>query len=159
MPLNDNQRRLRRAKQRERDSGRWLLDHDGADPRWAGITSSTGRVGHINQLQFDVVSRHYAGEVKNVKAPALLNKWWRQITEIALVQGKDPLIIWYPTNEVNVLGVPKKTKPFHIITEERHEQLLFKETIADGLVKFDAYGNLYTRCECPECPRHATPSR
>lgn len=84
-------------------------------------------------MRFDVVSKHYAGEVKNHKVPSQLWKWWQQIVDIAITHGKDPLIIWYPTNVPSkTIGVPKKVPPFHIISEERHEELLRKERIADG---------------------------
>lgn len=130
MPLSDVQRRLRKAKQSERDLGHWLQKHDAPDPRLRGIASSTGRVGHITQLQFDVTSLHYAAENKQVKVPSRLLGWWRQIVEIAATQGKDALLRIEPMNE----GLPRGINlELHIITADRHAELLRKEKIADGL--------------------------
>lgn len=125
MSLNEIQRRIKRSKQAERDVGHWLLRHDGMDPRWTNIASSAARVGHITNMQMDVVSNHYAGEVKNIKVPANLWKFWQQIVNIATQHGKDPLLAIVPTNEG--LGLRKHYPSMHIITEERHAQLLEAE--------------------------------
>jgi hypothetical protein len=133
MPISEQKRRLRKSKQAERDSGRWLLDNDGPDPIWQNVSSSTGRVGHITQLQFDVVSRNYAGEVKNIIVPARLFGFWLKIVSIASSHGKNPVLIIVPNNEHKQVGVPKKAPSLHIITEERHAELLRKERLADGI--------------------------
>ena len=127
MALNDIQRRIRKSKDTERDTGKWLQKHDGIDERWQGISSSTSRVGHITQLQFDVVSKHYACEVKNVKLPATILKWWLQIVGIAATHEKDALLVIRPSNVVSVRGIPKHPMSMHILTEERHAELLRKE--------------------------------
>jgi hypothetical protein len=132
MTLNDIQRRIKKSKRSERAGGHWLQKHDGIDPHWAGVASSASRVGHITGLQFDMVSPHYAAENKNVKLPATIFKWWVQIVGVANRHGKDALLRIEPTNEVTVLGVPKRVPSLHIITEERHAELLAKEKIADG---------------------------
>ncbi len=127
----DIKRRLRRSKNSERDLGKWLLKNDGPDPKWSGIASSTGRVGQITNLQFDCVSLHYAAENKQVRLPATMLKWWIQIIGVATLQGKDALLSIEPTNVVAVHGVPKKPMRMHIITEERHSELLRKERAYD----------------------------
>lgn len=131
--MNEIQRRIRKSKESERTLGKWLLKHDGDDPRWSGISSSTGRVGFITNLQFDVVSKTYAAENKNVKMPATYLKWWLQILDVARTQGKEALLRIEPTNDVKILGIPKKVSSLHIITEERHAELLRKEKLADSL--------------------------
>lgn len=123
--LSDQQRRLKRAKQRERDAGHWLLKHDGEDPHWKRISSSTGRVGHISQFQFDVISATYAGEVKNIKLPKKLIDFWIQIVQVAAGHHKEPALIIYPSNQdIIVQGFKKRLPAMHIITEERHAELL-----------------------------------
>ena len=124
MALNDIQRRIKRSKQSERDLGHWLEKYDGVDPRWVGIASSALRVGHITGLQFDCVSMTYVAENKQVKLPATIMKWWVQINQIAVTQGKEALLRIEPTNDVKVLGIPKRPSSLHIITEERHAELL-----------------------------------
>lgn len=126
MPVSEAKRRLRKSKEAERDSGRWLLQHDGADPVWKHIASVTGRVGFYHDLQFDVVSAHYAGEIKNRRLPVWMLDAWLQIIRIAREQGKEPLLIVVPSN----VGV--KPPALHIITPERHERLLEYERIANG---------------------------
>lgn len=118
MPLNENQRRLRKSKQSERDLGHYLLEHNGPDPSFRLISSSTGRVGHITELQFDVVSRTYAAENKNVKVPKKILGWWDQIVRVATDHGKQPLLRIVPSND------EKKYPEFHIISAERHAELL-----------------------------------
>src|SRR5688500_18208108 len=119
MVLSDTQRRLRKSKDSERTGAKWFLKHDGPDPRWAGITSSTGRVGHITNLQFDSVSLHYAMENKNVKLPIKLLNWWLQIVDVAITQGKEPVLRIEPSNEVKTaLGTRRKIPAMHIITED-----------------------------------------
>ena len=125
MPLNDNQRRLRRSKQSERDLGHWLLEHDGRDPHFRHIASSTGRVGQITDLQFDVVSRTYAAENKQVKTPKKLLGWWDQIILVAAKHSKEPMLRIEPTND-------GRHQELHIITKERHEALLDMERARDG---------------------------
>lgn len=129
---SEHKRRLRKAKQAERDSGRWLLDNDGKDEKWTGVASSTGRVGHITQLMFDVVSKHYAGEVKNIIVPAKIFNFWLKIVSIAATHGKNPVLIIVPNNEHKQAGFPKRVPAMHIITEDRHAELLEKERLIDS---------------------------
>lgn len=127
-PLNENQRRLRRSKQSERDLGHWLLEHNGPDEFYMRIASSTGRVGQITDLQFDVVSKTYAAENKLVKVPKKLLGWWEQIVTIAAKHNKEPLLRIVPSNE-------GKHPELHIITKERHERLLDMEKLYDKVME------------------------
>lgn len=126
--MNENQRRLQRSKQSERDLGHYLLNHNGPDPVFKHIASSTGRVGQITDLQFDVVSLDYAAENKLVKVPKKILAWWHQIVQIADKHGKQPLLRIVPSND-------GKHPEMHIITAERHAELLDKENRLRGLDK------------------------
>lgn len=128
MGRSEAQRRLDRSKQSERDLGHWLLEHNGECPDYQKIASSTGRVGHITELQFDVVSKHYAAENKHVKIPKKLLGWWEQIVSIAAKHGKQPLLRLDPSND-------GKHPELHIITKERHEYLLDMEERYDRYVE------------------------
>jgi hypothetical protein len=125
---NENQRRLQRSKQSERDFGKFLLEHDGSDPFWSQVASSTGRVGQITDLQFDVVSRTYAGENKLVKVPKKLLGWWAQIVDVAAKHNKEPLLRIVPSNE-------GEYEEMHIITKSRHQHLLELEFRLEELDK------------------------
>lgn len=94
-----------------------MLETNGKDPAYALIHSSTGRVGHITDLQFDVVSLDYAAENKLIKVPKRLLSWWTQIGNVARAHDKKPLLRIVPSNE-------GKHEPMHIITEQRHAELL-----------------------------------
>jgi hypothetical protein len=115
--LSENQRRLRRSKQSERDLGHFLLEHNGEDPVWKFISSSTGRVGHITELQFDVISADYTAENKKVKVPKTLLGWWDKIVAIAEKHSKEPLLRIEPSND-------GRHEEMHIISAERHASLL-----------------------------------
>lgn len=125
MPLNDIQRRIKRSKQSERDLGHWLMEHDGPDPRFRGIATNTGRVGHITQLRYDVASKSYCAENKQIKLPAKWLQWWLQINDISRDNGKEALLRIEPSNLP--LGSRKTIPEMHIITAERHEALLRAE--------------------------------
>ena len=123
MPLSDIQRRIKKSKQSERDLGHWLILNDGPDPRLVyGAAASTGRVGHITALQYDVASKTYAAENKNVKLPIKFVQWWMQIIDVAAREGKEPLLRIEPSNVL--VGPRKKVPEMHIITAERHAELL-----------------------------------
>lgn len=110
-------------KRSERALGKWLMEHDGPDPAMSKVASSTGRVGHITELQYDVASLHYSAENKNEKVWAGLWRYWLQIVAKAIENGKSPLLRLDPTNEDRfVLG--RRVPRMHIISEERHAELL-----------------------------------
>jgi hypothetical protein len=130
MPRSDAQRLIAKSKQSERDLGKWMLEHDGPDPAMRGIASSTGRVGHITQMQFDVISRTYASENKNVRLSKTFLQWWLQILDVAADRGKVPLLSIEPSNVVPSSlngGRARKIPRMHIITEDRHAELLRAE--------------------------------
>jgi hypothetical protein len=122
MSLSDVKKIQRRAKGSERDLARFLMEHDGMDPRYADMASSTGRIGHLTGLQFDVASVIYDAENKNQVVPQTLWKAWKQICSIAAGHGKEPLLRLAPSN-ADKKGIPV----MHIITEERHARLLALE--------------------------------
>jgi hypothetical protein len=128
------QRRIARSRQKERDSGKWLLENDGPDPKWEHIASSTGRTGQINDLQMDVVSKHYAGEVKNIRMSLKLLRFWDKIIKVSAKHGKVPVMIIYPSNPLITanygLFSQNRIPAWHIITAERHAELLRHERYA-----------------------------
>lgn len=127
------QRLLRRSRDSERHLGKWLSEHDGPDPNFMpgnGIVTSTLRVGHVSGLQYDAHSRSYAAENKNYRLTTQWFKWWTQINARAMAMGKKPLLVIDPSNKPNhyeVEGVKVKVPRLHIITEERHAELLASE--------------------------------
>lgn len=106
-----------KGKRLERQQGKWLLKNDGECDKWGGMASSTGRVGHITELQVDLISKSYAGEAKNrSNAPKWLFGAWKQIVEKAEQYNKDALL---------VVNKDARTYPvMHVITTKRHAELL-----------------------------------
>ena len=113
--------------------GRWFIEHDGPDSRFppgGGLVSTTGRVGHVTGLQFDILSRHYAGENKHEKVPATWWKYWLKVVSKAIEQGKAPVLRVEPTNDDAATALGRRVPNLHIITEERHAELLGYERAA-----------------------------
>jgi len=102
-----------KGKRFERDVAEWIRQNDGIDEKYA--TTSTGRLGPNNSLQFDVPGVKYAVECKHRSTvPKWLIEAWEQVIEVAEKEGKHPL-----------LAIKKNYKPvIHCITEERHQELL-----------------------------------
>ena len=102
----------------EQDIGKWLLKNDGECDKFAEMTTSTGRLGQLTNLQFDVISNHYAVECKHRSSvPKWLMSAWEQIIDKSAAHDKSAM-----------LAVKKNYKPImHIITPERHAELLRKE--------------------------------
>ncbi len=138
---NAARRLLRRSKDSERHLGKWIIEHDGPDPAFMpgnGIVSTTGRVGHVNALQYDVHSRSYAGENENIKLNAQWLKWWIQIVSRAVDQRKEPLLVLDPSNKPSTFthnGFRYKIPTIHMMTEQRHAELLRCERIVGELEK------------------------
>jgi hypothetical protein len=119
-----------RAKRSERAIAKSMTAVDGPDPEFSRIASSTGRVGHITNLQFDAVSRSYVTENKNRVMPSWLIKAWVQINQIAEDYHKAALLHVEPPN------MPK-TFPLHgkshnlgtmaIISKARHDHLIARD--------------------------------
>ena len=119
------------SKESERDGGRWLLEHDGPDQRpgfapGGGLVTSTGRIGHIHELQYDLASRSYAGENKRVLLNKTWTEWWLKVISKAADAGKAPLLRIDPSNR------PIRIPELHIITKERHAQLLAAERFVEN---------------------------
>ena len=105
-----------------------------------GLVTTTGRIGHITSLQADCMSKTYLSEVKNIKVWAGLWAFWKQIVVKAAQHGKEPMMAIYPSNEDTVMeGV--KVPGFHIITEDRHAELLRFERdyheVSDSMPRFE----------------------
>jgi hypothetical protein len=135
---NDIQRRLRRAKDSERRFGKWLLLHNGPDPRYqlgGGVVTTTGRVGHITGLQFDILSLDYTGENKNEKVPATWWNYWTKVFAKSIEEGKHPCIRIEPTNDAARTVLGRKVPNLHLISEERHAELLdIERSVREGQV-------------------------
>lgn len=119
----------------EREIGEWLLEHDGEHPVYKAITSSCGRVGQYTELQFDVPSFHYACESKSRRTvPKWLGESWKQIIRIAKRETKkhnhkvEPFMFIKANN----------MSPMHVVTHERHAQLLKYERLCAELGLADA---------------------
>lgn len=125
---------LRRAKRSERDFARWLITNDAPDDRYRNLTSSTGRIGHINQMRADCLSLHFLGENKNEKLPATIGKYWALINEKALEWGKSAILHWEPSNGGDFRVAGKKLPDLYIITGDRLAELLAKEKAYDARV-------------------------
>lgn len=127
----DAKRRLRRAKDSERRLAKWLITNDGPDPKMMpgnGIVSETGRVGHVTALQFDALSLHYCAENKQEKVPATWWNYWLKIVTKSIDWGKTPLLRIEPTNDDKYIN-GKPVPNLHLITEERHKELLDYERL------------------------------
>lgn len=93
-----------------------------------GIVSETGRVGHVTALQFDALSLHYAAENKNEKVPSIWWNYWLKIVQKSAEWGKTPLLRIEPTNEDRSIS-GMKVPVLHLITEDRHKDLLDYERL------------------------------
>jgi len=94
------------------------------------MTTSTGRIGHITQLEADTLSLHYLGENKNEIVPKKWLLYWKKINDHAVEWGKDALMRFEPSNRALV---SPSLPDMHIITPERHAELLRKEQAYDAL--------------------------
>ena len=119
---------LRRSKDAEREFARWLTDKDGFDPKYRNLTSSTGRIGQITGIQADILSVHYIGEAKNEKFPLKWLRYWHKIVQKGAEWKKDSILMILPPNRGEV---DPRLPALHIITPERHAELLRKEKYYD----------------------------
>jgi hypothetical protein len=119
---------LRRSKDVEREFARWLTSEDGFDEKYRNLTSSTGRIGQITGIQADILSVHYLGEAKNEKFPLKWLRYWHKIVQKSTEWRKDPILLILPPNRAEV---DPKLPALHIITPERHAELLRKEKYYD----------------------------
>jgi len=128
---SEAKRRLRRSKDAERRAGKWLLQHNGADPKMSpgnGIISTTGRIGQNTQMMADLWSRDYIGEVKNIIVWAQLWGFWKKIVDRSIEYGKEPVLIIDPNNDDQFVR-GKKVPVLHILAESRHAELLNYERL------------------------------
>jgi hypothetical protein len=89
-------------------------------------------------MQYDVHSKTYAAENKHVRLGKQMLQWWLQILDVAFTRGKEPLLSIDPSNEVPSTlngGRPRAIPRMHIITADRHAELLEKEKFANAYDK------------------------
>lgn len=67
----------------ERESARWLQDTYGedTDPIFSHLKTSTGRVGHLPALGFDMTSEYAHGEAKDHELPKWFVDLWTQANQ------------------------------------------------------------------------------
>lgn len=121
---------ITRGKYSERINAKTLIEMDGPDNGvLSKLATSTGRVGHLTELQFDIVSKTYAGENKYVSRSAkdpsfrFTRSVIQKLIKASKQFGKEP--IWI----IHIAGCPV----IHAITESRHRQLLQYEKIVHEL--------------------------
>lgn len=130
--VKDKRALLRRSKRSEREFARWLQLHDGPDHAYDRLTTSTGRIGHINQMRADTVSLHWLGENKNEKLPAGLAKYWQLICDKSIEWRKSPILHWEPSNAADYLVAGKRLPDLYIVSGDRLAELLAKEKAYDS---------------------------
>lgn len=112
----------------ERTTCRAMLEHDGPNEMFTKmrLTTSTGRLGHLVELQLDGASKSYAVECKRYATGlGMLKKWWGQVQQLADTYHLSPLLaLAFPDAEFTFEGKTKKLPPMHCITQDRHEYLL-----------------------------------
>lgn len=122
----------RRSKNSERNIAKRMVAVDGADPNYAKIATSTGRIGHITNIRADAISLTYLTENKNRKLPAWLTAAWLLINQRAEDFGKNALLHLDPPNmprDYPLNGEIKKLDTMAVITQSRHESLIRKEKL------------------------------
>jgi hypothetical protein len=124
----------------ERESSRWLLEHDGKNEefQYRFMQSSTGRVGEHANLGFDSVSANHIGECKQRKMAAWIIDAWRQLTGLAVVHKKHPvLFLWIKDADPWMTVEGRKVRmpnPMHCVTPAYHASLLQAEKERDSLL-------------------------
>jgi len=124
----------------ERVACRWALEHtSGLHEAVKDIATSTGRVGNYANLEIDGVFKEYSLECKSRKK---LPQWLTYgLIEQAVAAAErfhnHPLLVLYSKTLRN------DYKTWHMITPERHAELLAKEKELDRL-KFPS-GDNYPR--------------
>jgi hypothetical protein len=114
----------------ERESSRWLLEHDRKNEefQYRFLQSSTGRCGEFADLGFDSISANHIGECKQRKMAAWIIEAWRQLTGLAVIHKKHPvLFLWVKDADPWMSVQGKKIRmpnPLHCITPSRHAELL-----------------------------------
>ena len=127
--------RSKKWKTTEREAARWVQDNAGVDPEPPVEPTSTGRVGHL--LQYDLTSKRYIGEVKNRDLAKWIHDAWIQLLQLAKRRGnRHVLMILAGSTEAQMYfqceGKRARTPLMHIITPERHAELLGYEAAIRG---------------------------
>lgn len=127
-------RRSKTWRTREQESGVWLGKHAGedTDPVFSRLKSNLNRVGFINSLGYDLTSEVYVGEVKERSSlPSWLWQAWLQVNQAALGRKKHAVLFLHAKNVDKTYSFEGKKypvpNPIHLISQQRHEQLLEKE--------------------------------
>ena len=148
-PADPNRQIRRRAKDSERSIAKRMVAADGADPAYANIASSTGRVGHITNMRFDAVSKHYITENKNRKIPSWMITAWIVLNQRGVDFSKNILLHVDPPNmpkDIQINGGKVKLDTLAIITQTRHEELIQRERMLSEILteinNFPQYANL-----------------
>lgn len=126
----------RRAIGSERNIATRMTKVDGPDPAYAHIATKTGRIGHINNIRVDAVSKTYVTENKNRTLPLWLIHAWILINQRAVDFNKNVLLHIEPSNapkDFVVNGQSRKLDTMAIITQGRHEELIKNEKILKDL--------------------------
>jgi hypothetical protein len=121
---------IRRSKNSERTIAKRMVAVDGADPQYAKIATSTGRIGHITNIRVDAISRSYVTENKNRSLPSWLTGAWLLINQRAEDFDKHALLHLDPPNmakEFPINGTMKPLDTMAVITQTRHEELILIE--------------------------------
>ncbi len=111
----------RTGNQAERKACRWALENtSGLHPEVKDIATSTGRVGNYANLEIDGVFKEYSLESKSRKK---LPKWLvHGLVDQAIKASKkfknSPLLV------LRSSGLPTNYRTWHMITPERHAELL-----------------------------------
>jgi len=120
----------RKGKRFEREVSSWIKKHDSIDEENYAVTSS-GRLGAgYNDLGFDIPAESYSVECKHRKSvPKWLMEAWEQVIEVTEQENDQ-----HKTNKSPMLAIKKNYKPImHVITPERHAELLRKEREYDKI--------------------------
>jgi hypothetical protein len=91
------------------------------------IMTSTGRIGHVTNIQADCLSRTYIAENKNEILPAKFAKYVQKIAQVAIQWGKEPVLRLDAPDPKRYMVNGKPFPVVHLITEARHGELLLKE--------------------------------
>jgi hypothetical protein len=122
----------RTGNQAERKACKWALEYtSGLHPEVKDIATTTGRVGNYANLEIDGVFTEYSLESKSRKK---LPKWLvHGLVDQAVKASKkfhnNPLLV------LRSSGLPKGYRVWHLITPERHAELMECERKINGKIE------------------------
>jgi hypothetical protein len=128
-----------RSKNTERKIAKVMALGDGEDPTYKNVASKNGRVGFITGMRIDTVSKNYIVEAKNRVLPKWLLDAWILLQQRKVDFNKNILLYIEPPNlpkEFRINGVLQKTSSLHVITQERHLELIQKERELEELKNY-----------------------